>query len=238
MRNGRAELAAHHGRNQRGLRQFRRDVFADQAAVAQHRDAIRNGVDLIEEMGYEQDGHAAAAQPLHHGKQFTHLILVETGSGLIQYQHPCRHTQRACNGHHLLHGHRIAVQWPLHVELQMQLREQRHRAFPHLRVVDQSAPVPRVASDEKILRHRQVGTEVHFLIDSGNAGALRLEWSARGNRDAADPDRAGVRRLDAGKQLDERGFAGAILAHQCVDFARAQSDAGALEGHGGTEALA
>jgi hypothetical protein len=47
---------------------------------------------------------------------------------------------------------------------------------------------------------------------------------------AVDPQRAGVRPIDAGEHLDDRGLARAVLTDECVRLACEQREADALHG--------
>ena len=55
---------------------------------------------------------------------------------------------------------------------------------------------------------------------------------------AADVERAAVGLVGAGDDLDERGFARAVLAEQRVDFARLQLERHALQRADGAEGFA
>jgi hypothetical protein len=98
----RHQLATDHRRHQAGRGQFRRRELPDHGAVAQYRDAVGHRIDLIQEMGDEQDRHAALAQLVHHREQLAHLVLVEARGRFIEDQHASRYAQGARNGHHLL----------------------------------------------------------------------------------------------------------------------------------------
>jgi hypothetical protein len=56
-------------------------------------------------------------------------------------------------------------------------------------------------------------------------------------RHAVEQDRAAIRLVDAGQDLDERALAGAVLAHQGVDLAGAEVHRDVGEGGGRSEAL-
>src|SRR5688572_12032531 len=53
--------------------------FADESAIAQDGDPIGNRVDLIEEMGHEQDRHAFTAETAHDFEQEFNFAFVEAG---------------------------------------------------------------------------------------------------------------------------------------------------------------
>ena len=233
----RGELAPDHRGDEPGRRQLARRVLAHQLAVAQHRDAVGQRIHLVDEMGHEQDRHALVAQPAQHREQPLHLLVVEARGGLVEHEHVRLHAERARDGHHLLHRHRIGRQQPGHVDLQVQAGEQLARLRVHRRPVD--APVlARIAPGEDVLGHREVRAEVHLLVHGTDAQALRLERRARLDGLAAQADGAGVGGVHAGEHLDERGLAGAVLPHQRMHFAGEQAQAGAVQGTHAEELLA
>ncbi|MCY1229314.1 hypothetical protein D9M72_416770 [compost metagenome] len=64
--------------------------------------------------------------------------------------------------------------------------------------------------------------QIEFLMDDDDAERFgRTVWREL-HRLAVEQDLARGRLLEAGQYLDERGFAGAVLAHQRVDLALAQ----------------
>ena len=107
------------------------------------------------------------------------------------------------------------------------------------RLIIQNEPdaTPRLTADEDVLRHRQMGHQVQFLVD--HADAKLLGSSGIGDLDffAFDEDAAGVLRIDTGEHFHERGFAGAVFAHQRVHLARAQVEPRLAEGMNAGKAL-
>ena len=97
-------IAAHHCRDQRTAIELRGLVLADERAVAKHRDAIRNRVDLVEKVRDEQDCEALFTQTVEQREQLLHLAVVEAGGGFIENQHPRRNAGRAGDGDHLLNA--------------------------------------------------------------------------------------------------------------------------------------
>ena len=91
-----------------------------------------------------------------------------------------------------------------------------------LAVDDQSGDA-RLAAEEDVVGDGEFGNQVEFLVDDGDACRLRLA-------DAGEADRPGRRSsivafivgIDAGQDLHQRRLAGAVFAHQRVDFAGLQ----------------
>jgi hypothetical protein len=78
--------AEHHG-DELTLGEVGGAALAHELAVAQHRDAIREFEDLVEEVRDEQDGDAAVAQFAHDGEELLHLAAIEARGGLVEHEH-------------------------------------------------------------------------------------------------------------------------------------------------------
>ncbi len=206
-------------------RQRAAGVLAFALAVAHHRDAIRDRIGLVEEVGDEQDRHALTPQRTQHREQQLDLVLVQAGGGLVENQHARRDAQGAGNGHHLLDRQRIARQGFRYIDVDLQPRQQFAGFLAHPAPID-DAEAARVASDEDVLRDREIRTQVHFLVDRADPQRLRILGRARRDALAVQDDAAAVGLVDAGEDLDQRGFTCAVLAHQRVDFAGEEAQAG------------
>ena len=79
-------------------------VGADQAAVAQHRDAVGERVHLVQEMGDKHDPEPLGAQAAQPREQFADLALVQARRRLVQDQQPGAAVERPGDRDHLLHG--------------------------------------------------------------------------------------------------------------------------------------
>ena len=92
-------------------------------------------------------------------------------------------------------------------------------------------------ADEDVLGDGQVGKEQRLLIDRGDAEALRFRGAADLDRLAGEQDFAAVGLIDAGDDLDQRGFAGAVLAEQRMDLAGVKGERDVFERLRRVEAL-
>jgi hypothetical protein len=86
-------------------------------------------------------------------------------------------------------------------------------------VEEEPQPAARLAADENVLRHGQMIHQLQFLMNDADAGGLRFARARERDRLAINEDFAGILRIDAGEDLHQRRFAGAVLAHQRMDFA-------------------
>ena len=92
--------------------------------------------------------------------------------------------------------------------------------------VDDQPGDARLAAEEDVVGDRQLGNEVEFLMDDGDAGGLGL--ARRWRSGPARPSMlivAFIVGVDAGEDFHQRRLAGAVLAHQRVDFAGPQVEA-------------
>ena len=86
------------------------EVLADQRAVAQHRHAVADLVDLLEEVRDEQDGDTAVLEIPDHPEQLGHLIGVEARGRLVEDEHPHIARDRPRDRDQLLDGERVAAE--------------------------------------------------------------------------------------------------------------------------------
>ena len=220
---GLRELAAEHHPYQFDARQLSGHSFADQAAVAQHRDAIADFIDLVEKVGDEEDANSARGQLAHHREQNLDLVAIEACGRLVEDQHACRQVHGARDGSNVLDRDRIVAERCRYIDMQIKLRQQRGSATAHLGVTDQTK-TGRLPSEIEVLRHRQVRQQIDLLIDRGDPGIERGPRRPCHDFGAAKPDNSGIALEHAGHHLDQRGLAGAVLAEQRVDLAGPQGE--------------
>ncbi len=79
-----------------------------------------------------------------------------------------------------------------------------------------------LAADEHVLRHRQVGEQRRLLVDHRDAGRPGGRGPGQGDLASAHRQRAAVRLVHPGQDLDQGGLARAVLAKQRVHRAGPQ----------------
>ena len=113
----------------------------------------------------------------------------------------------------------------------------RHGARAHRGFVE-----PAVAADlaarEDVARHAEVGEAQHLLVDHADAVLDGLARARVVEAPAVPADLAGVGRDEAGQDLQQRGLAGAVLAHQRVRAAGGDLEADAAQGVDGAKRFA
>ena len=88
------------------------------------------------------------------------------------------------------------------------------RLAPRPRMVDDAEPVAPLMADENVFRHRQLRKQGEFLVDDLNAVSLGLARRRPASRRAVEDHLALIRGVGARDDLDQGGFAGAVLAEQ------------------------
>ena len=106
-------------------------------------------------------------------------------------------------------------------------------ALPRRPPVDQAA-APRIAEGEAyVLGHRHPVDQAEVLMDERN----RQTAQHAGRVVPAELYAAGIQRVDAGEDLDQRGLACAVLAEQRQDLAGAELEVNVIERERAPEAL-
>ncbi len=77
---------------------------------------------------------------------------------------------------------------------------------------------------EDVLERIERPHQLEVLVDHADRVGLGVERSADGDRPAVDPDLALVRRVEAGRNVHQRGLAGAVLAEEGMDLAVADGE--------------
>ena len=100
---------------------------------------------------------------------------------------------------------------------------------PRPRMVDDAEPVAPLMADEDVLRDGQLRKQHELLIDDVDAVPFRLARRRPADRRAVEGHLALIRRVGARNDLDQGGFAGAVLAEQPVNFSRPDLQADAAQ---------
>ena len=109
------------------------------------------------------------------------------------------------------------------IEFSAQLLENLEGACAQPSAVDHAAP-RWLGTQKDILGHGEGGDETELLLDHADAGPVRVARTAEQPGLAADGNAPTVRYGRSCEHAHERGFAGAIFAHQPVHRARDEVD--------------
>ena len=224
----RLDLPAEHPGDELDPAQLGLRPLADQLAVPQNGDAVGDLEDLVQEVRDEHDRDPLGRQLPDQVEEPLDLAGVEARRRLVEDQHVGRDVDRARDRDHLLHRERVRRQESRHVGVNVDARERLGGLAAHHTPLD-PPPAARLAADVDVLRHREVRTEVHFLVDGADAPALRLERAAEENALALELDRAAVELVRARQDLEQGRLAGAVLPEQRVHLAGPQAEVDSVE---------
>ena len=98
------QLLAEHLGHELHARKLGDLILADEPAVAQDRDAVADGVDLLQKMRDKDDADTARFEIQHQPKELFDLLLVKRRRRLVENEHLALHVNRTRDGDHLLHG--------------------------------------------------------------------------------------------------------------------------------------
>ena len=173
-------------------------------------------------MGDEYDAHAGGAQVADDLQQLVPLLLAQCRSRLVKDQDLGLIDQRGADLNDALQGRVEVLHRPADVQLHIQLRQHLLRPACHGLLVQQPQRTLFLATDKDVL----VGIEVRHQIDLLVDGVKPRRFALSGAFEAAlcpvhkVPPEAGL--IHAGNDLDEGGFARAVLADQRMDLSGTQ----------------
>src|SRR5688572_6287970 len=189
---------------------------ADVAAVAEHREFVRDLEQLVHLVGDIDDAFALRPQVADDLEQMRDFPLGQGRGRLVHDQDVGFVGDRLGDLHHLAVRNRQVAHLDLRIDPDVELLEQGRGLAAQRGMIDEPQGVLGLAPDPDVLRHGHEGHQVQLLMDHGNAVLQRVQRRGQPDVLAAQLERAGIRMIDAGNDLHERGFAGAILAHQGV----------------------
>ena len=209
----------------------------DLPSVAQHRDAVGHPGDLLEEMGDVDHGLARARQVARQFEQVAGLHGAEGAGGLVHDDQLGARGEGAGDLGQLMDAQRVALERFADVHVpETQFGQNSLGLAEHPPPVHHPAR-KRLAAQEDVLGHGQLGHDAQFLVDHGDAqveGVARVPEPQR----PAPPDHLPfVVGDDAGEDLHHRGLARAVFAHQSVHLARSHVEVDAGEGLDAAETL-
>ncbi len=206
----------------------------DMAPVAQHRDAVRDGLHLGEPVRNIQHRDARAAQPPDDGEQGFGFDRGQHGGRLVEDHHLIGNKQRPADLHELAVGERQAAYLGIGRHRRAQFVQHLARAPVHRGVIHHE-PMPDFAAQKQVLRDRQVFGEQDLLMDQDDALLLRLDGAGEDER-LAVPQKLAFGRLKMPREnAHQGGFAGAVFADDRMDPAGFQRDRHAIQYLDGAE---
>ena len=204
-------------------------------AVAQHGHAIAEAEDLRDPMRHVKDRDAAVAQVVQHAEQVVGLGGRQRGRGLVEHEDAAIEREGSRDLHELAVRGGQPFHRRLRGERQMQAREQVARAQAHLALEEDPSTPRQLAPGEDVARDGEVGKRHHLLVHHADPVHERVTGSRQCQPSIVEPDLPFVGRDDAGKDLEERRLAGAVLTHQGVRLAGSHAEADARQRPHGSE---
>ena len=223
------EGASHHHGNDGFNRRFGGRNSADIFAIAHDRHAVRDALDLIHLVRDVDDADALGLEPVDDRKQFGDFGVVKGCGRLIHDENPAAVGQRLGNFDHLLFGNGQRLHQHGRLEIEIHRVEDRGGIAVELTLI-KDAEAAGFATNEDVLRSRQIAHQGQFLVNDGDAGVLSLAWRGDLDRLAIKQNFARIPVIDTGQHLHQGRLTRAILAHQGVDFAGQQFELRLAEG--------
>src|SRR5215831_11235555 len=192
---------------------------------SQHDDAVRHGEYVGHAMTDQHDGYVVVAQPADEAEHLGNLPHADRGGRLV-HQHDLGRREprpRDRDGLALTTGH-AADEIP-RPRFRLELGEELCRPLVHPPVVqypERAQSQFELATKEDIRRSGEVVAERQVLVDDFDAFGPCIGRLVKGNLAALHLDRSAAWRIVAGNDLDERGLACAVVAHQPDHLARLQ----------------
>ena len=228
--------AADHQGHEIGFGERRRRNGRHEAAVFEHRDGVAETEDLLEPVADVENRFPARAQIVDQRSERIDLGVVERRGRLVEDEHGRVGRDALCDLDQLLLRDRQARREPVRRDREADALEHRARVRRHLARVERAAR-ERLAAEIEILGHREIRQQREFLEDGGNAAHERVAGSRKRCALAAYEQVARIGPLDAGEQLHERRFAGAVLARDGVNGTGAHGERDVGDGFRRPEAL-
>jgi hypothetical protein len=221
------EFAAHHFGDELESRQGGGFERADEFAIAQNGDAIGDGINLVEEMGDENDAEALRFESAHDVEEARDFAFIETGGGFVEDEHLRRYIEGSRDRNELLDCDGVVGESFGDVHIDAKALEGGVSALADAAPGD---PRFRMTAETNVLGYGKIRDEVDLLINGADAEALSVGGRMGADGLSVEEDIASIAGVNASENFDESGFAGAVFAHEGMDFTRAEGEIDGGEG--------
>ncbi|MNL00279.1 hypothetical protein D3C87_1207070 [compost metagenome] len=208
---------------------FHRPAFAGVFAIPQHRHPVANVENLLQLVADEDQACAIIAQAAQNAEEVVRFARGQRCRGFVEQKNPALQGKRLRNFHELhLRDGKLGYR---HRRIDFQIESLQPAACVAVQrgVVDGFEIVRPKLFHVDILGNREARDEVAFLMDDTDAAGNGFARVAEAHFLPIDKDLAAALMVDAGNDLDQRRFAGAVLTQQRVDRSRLQRKIDALE---------
>ena len=187
-------------------------------------------------MGNEEDSHAPGLQLPAGLHQLLDLFFAQGGRGLVHDNHFGVNQDGLGDFDHLLDAHAEGARSLPGIDVLAQGLHDLGGLFVHALIVQEEALLGPFV-DKDIVRDAEELFNVQLLVHAGNARGGGLIGVFEDLPLSVDIDLALVRHVDAGENLNQRGFARAVLSDQSVDLARLHGQLHVVQGHNAGESF-
>ena len=209
----------------------------NELAVAEDRHALAEREDLFEPVRDEEHRDARLVQGSGNLEEAVDLDGGERRGRLVHDDDSGIEREGLGDLDQLLLGDREAERDPVEVEPDAEPLEDRLGLRVHRREVDAAPGAQRLAADEDVLDHREVGEERRLLVDDRDPGVASVGRAAQRDLDTVDEQLPAVGRVHSGEDLHERRLARPVLADEGMSLARVEVDRDVVESADRSESL-
>ena len=199
------------------------------AAVAEHRAGIGDRLDLRHAVRDVEDREPLVAQLAQDAEHGVHVARGQRGGRLVQDQDLGVPRQRGRELDQLAARERQVARVFLRIDVLAADTGKQGLGAPALAAPVDEAPLSGGLRDEDVVRDREVGNERELLKDADDTLPHGLRRRGEADLLAGEPHGAGVGPDDAGRDLDERALARAVLAQHRVDGMAAAREVDVLQ---------
>ena len=221
------DFSPDHQPRQHAMIAIDRVLGRDLLPTAEDGDAIGDLENLVELVADEDDGVAAGAKVAERVKKLLRLGRGQHRGRLVEDQ-DARVARRARGGSRPAAARRRKGPRRGRRGSTARLNFAREQPRARLELAGRRPHRGLVPAKVDVFRDREGAHQLEVLVNHPDAGGNRVDRRGEGDRVAVDDDLTGIRPIEAGENVHERRFAGAVLAEERVDFAAPhfQIDAG------------
>ena len=171
-----SHLAADHEGDQFSRTQIGRGGGADQAAIAEDRDAVGQTEDFVHLMRRVDDRHATGLQAGDGPEEGGDLVVGEGGRRFVHQDDVGLTAERLGDLDDLRLRHRERAHLTGGIDFRFEFLQKFLGATQLVRAVDSSEASAGFGAQGDVLRHRQIGDRHQFLMDHRDAGDQGVVW--------------------------------------------------------------
>ena len=212
-------------------------VGRDVAAVAEDGAFVGQRLDLVHAVRDVDQRQALGAEALQHGEDLLDVGGGQGRGGLVEDEDARALGERLGDLDHLPAGERQVLDQRERVDVGGAGAGERLLGEAALGAAVDHAEAGGRPADDDVVGDREVGDERELLEDADDAGVAGGGGRGEGDGAAVEGHGAVVGLHHAGHDLDEGGLAGAVLAEDGVDAARADGELGVGQRHDAAVAL-